>query len=91
MKPQPIYLPNKNYFAWTYEEQTQIKHRVLEAYSKVYMSKLGANTDTLFVDCHGGCGAYIDDKKNLNYGKRRWNVLRMIQFPDRKSGTKILK
>ena len=41
MKPQPIYLPNKNYFAWPYEEQTQIKHRVLEAYSKVYMSKLG--------------------------------------------------
>lgn len=68
MKPQPIYLPNKNYFAWPYEEQTQIKHRVLEAYSKVYISKLGANTDTLFVDCHGGCGVYIDDKKNLNYG-----------------------
>lgn len=28
----------------------------------------GANTDTLFVDCHGGCGVYIDDKKNLNSG-----------------------
>ena len=68
MKPSEVMISDKNYFAWPYEEQTQIKHRVLEAYSKVYMSKLGANTDTLFVDCHGGCGVYIDDKKNLNSG-----------------------
>lgn len=68
MKPKNITLPDKDYFAWHYEEQTKIKHKILEAYSKVYMSKLGKNKDTLFVDCHGGCGAYIDDKNNLSYG-----------------------
>ena len=68
MKPNDITLPNKDYYAWPYEEQTQIKHRVLEAYSKVYMSKLGANTNTLFVDCHGGCGAYLDVNNNIYYG-----------------------
>lgn len=68
MKPTEIQISDKDYFAWPYEEQTKIKHRVLESYSKVYTSKLGINTDTLFVDCHGGCGVYIDEKSNLSYG-----------------------
>ena len=57
MKPSEVMISDKDYFAWSYEEQTQIKHRVIEAYAKVYMSKLGARSNTLFVDCHGGCGA----------------------------------
>lgn len=68
MKPSEVMISGKNYFAWPYEEQTQIKHRVIEAYAKVYMSKLGAKSNTLFIDCHGGCGAYVDENNNLFYG-----------------------
>lgn len=68
MKPSEVMISDKNYFAWPYEEQTQIKHRVIETYAKVYMSKLGARSNTLFVDCHGGCGAYVDQNNNLYFG-----------------------
>ncbi len=68
MKPSEVMVSDKDYFAWRYEEQTQIKHRVIEAYAKVYMSKLGARSNTLFVDCHGGYGVYIDQNKNLYFG-----------------------
>lgn len=67
-KPKEIPIEDKNYFAWPYEEQTQIKHKVLGAYYKVYASKLGAKGNTLFVDCHGGCGAYIIDDSTISYG-----------------------
>ncbi len=63
-KPKSIFIPNKDYFAWEYEEQTRVKHRVLQTYGKIWISKLGAFYDTLFVDCHGGCGAYLDTKTN---------------------------
>lgn len=51
-KPKEISIQNKGYFAWPYEEQTQIKHKVLGLYYKIYASKLGVNSDILFVDCH---------------------------------------
>lgn len=69
MKPEEIQIESKDYFAWTYEEQTKIKHKVLQTYFKIWVSKLGKYSDTLFMDCHGGCGAYIDKATNeLAYG-----------------------
>jgi hypothetical protein len=67
-KPNNINVPGKNFFAWQYEEQTEIKHRVLGAYYKIYTSKLGRSRNTLFFDCHGGCGAYINNDGTLSYG-----------------------
>lgn len=67
-KPKEISIQNKGYFAWPYEEQTQIKHKVLGLYYKIYASKLGVNSDILFVDCHGGCGAYINKDSLVSYG-----------------------
>ena len=68
-KPKPIKLTDKHYFAWEYEEQTKIKHKVLGAYSKVWIAKLGKYNDTMFFDCHAGCGAYIDlISKEVSYG-----------------------
>ena len=68
-KPKNISLKEKNYFAWPYEEQTKVKHKVLGAYSKVWIAKLGKYNDTLFFDCHAGCGAYIDEvTKEISYG-----------------------
>ena len=67
-KPENISIKNQNFFAWRYEEQTKIKHLVLKNYFKVWVSKLGSKNNTLFFDCHGGCGVYIDNKENLSFG-----------------------
>ena len=56
-KPKEVPINGKNYFAWPYEEQTKVKHDVLRAYSRIWISKLGYRSNTLFFDCHGGCGA----------------------------------
>ena len=66
-EPIKINVPNKDYYAWNYEEQTQIKHKVFEAYWKIWVSKLGYYYNTMFMDCHGGCGAYVVDD-NVYYG-----------------------
>lgn len=67
-KPEKIKVPSKDFFAWEYEEQTRIKHKVLQEYFRIYASKLGSRGNTLFFDCHGGCGAYIDTDGSLYYG-----------------------
>lgn len=67
-KPEERAITGKNYFAWNYEEQTHIKHKVLGAYVKIWISKLGAYNNTIFFDCHGGCGAYINKNNIINYG-----------------------
>lgn len=68
-KPKKLPIEGKEYFGWNYEEQTKIKHRVLCAYSKIWISKLGKYNETMFFDCHAGCGAYIDSQTNeVTYG-----------------------
>ena len=68
MKPKEISVVGKDYFAWPYEEQTQIKHKVLKEYAYIWISKLGKYYDIIFFDCHGGCGAYIDAEGTVFYG-----------------------
>lgn len=67
MKPPEIPVIGKDYFAWPYEGQTKIKHKVFGAYWKIWVSKLGCYSDTMFMDCHGGCGAYIEGDE-VSYG-----------------------
>lgn len=67
-KPKEIAIKNKDYFAWEYEEQTKIKHKVLGSYAKIWISKLGLYNNTLFFDCHGGCGVYVDNDGTINDG-----------------------
>lgn len=68
-KPKKIPIDGKSYFGWYYEPQTQIKHRVLGAYAKIWISKLGKYNETMFFDCHAGCGAYIDKTtREITYG-----------------------
>lgn len=67
-KPKETAVNNKTYFAWPYEEQTQVKHKVLCAYSRIWIAKLGCRSNTLFFDCHGGCGAYIKEDGSVYYG-----------------------
>ncbi len=68
-KPVNIQIEGKDYFGWHYEEQTKIKHRVLSAYAKIWISKLGKYNETMFFDCHAGCGVYIDQETNqVSYG-----------------------
>lgn len=63
MKPENIQVADKNYFAWNYEEQTKIKHLVLKEYGRIWLTKLGSMSNTMFFDCHGGCGAYISNNE----------------------------
>ena len=68
-EPQKISIEGKDYFGWHYEEQTKIKHRVLGAYSRIWISKLGKYNNTMFFDCHAGCGAYVDSETGeVSYG-----------------------
>lgn len=67
-KPTKIMVEGKDFFAWPYEKQTQIKHRVLSSYAKIWLSKLGQYKNTIFFDCHGGCGAYIYSNNTIGYG-----------------------
>ena len=68
-KPKNIPIDGQDYFGWYYEEQTKIKHRVLGAYARIWLSKLGCYSDTMFFDCHAGCGAYIDKSTGeVSYG-----------------------
>lgn len=68
-KPKNIPIEGKEYFGWYYEPQTKIKHRVLSTYAKIWISKLGKYRDTMFFDCHAGCGVYIDQEtKEITYG-----------------------
>ncbi len=68
-EPKRISIEGKDYFGWCYEEQTKIKHRVLGAYSRIWISKLGKYNNTMFFDCHAGCGAYIDaETGEVSYG-----------------------
>ncbi len=68
-KPKEISIKDKNFFAWPYEEQTQIKHKVLSYYWRIWVSKLGKYKHTMFMDCHGGCGAYYDSEtESISYG-----------------------
>ena len=69
MKPHETAIAGKDYFAWQYEEQTQVKHKLLAYYWRIWISKLGKYRDTMFMDCHGGCGAYINpDTQEVEYG-----------------------
>lgn len=67
-EPKKIPVQDCDFYAWEYEEQTKIKHLVLSVYYKIYVSKLGQFGDTLFFDCHGGCGAYVEADGTLHYG-----------------------
>lgn len=58
-----------DFFMWDYEEQTKIKHKVLEEYLFVWATKLGSANDIIYYDGFSGCGAYYNSTENeLNYG-----------------------
>ena len=59
-KPEKLYVEGKDYFLWPYEEQTQMKHKVVTDYFKIWATKLGQYHTVYFFDCFGGCGAYLD-------------------------------
>lgn len=67
-KPKQIIIGEYPFYCWNYEGQTEIKHRVIASYSKIWFSKVGSKVSTIFFDCHGGCGAYIDANKVIHLG-----------------------
>ncbi len=60
-KPEKIYIDGYDFYCWKYEEQTKMKHLVLVEYFKVWAQKLGKFHALCYFDCHGGCGAYVDN------------------------------
>ncbi len=66
-KPKKLYVEGKDYFLWPYEEQTQMKHKVVTDYFKIWATKLGQHHIAYFFDCFGGCGAYLE-KETIHYG-----------------------
>ncbi len=64
-----IYKTGYDYFFWNYEEQTKIKHFVVNEYFDKWIKIVGSrNKDLFYFDCHGGSGAYIDEDKKIFYG-----------------------
>lgn len=66
-KPKKYYIDGKDYFLWKYEEQTQMKHKVVTDYFKIWATKLGQYYTVYYFDCFGGCGAYLENEK-IYYG-----------------------
>ena len=66
-KPKKYYIEGKDFFLWKYEEQTQMKHKVVTEYFKLWAKILGKYYKVYYFDCFGGCGAYLDSEK-VYYG-----------------------
>lgn len=66
-KPKKLYIDGKDYFLWKYEEQTQMKHKVVIGYFKLWATILGQYYTVYYFDCFGGCGAYLNGDK-IYYG-----------------------
>lgn len=66
-KPKKLYVEGKDYFLWPYEKQTQMKHKVVMDYFRIWATKLGAYYKVCYLDCFGGCGAYLDNGE-IYYG-----------------------
>lgn len=66
-KPEKLYVEGKDYFLWPYEAQTQMKHKVVTDYFKLWAMILGKYYTVSYFDCFGGCGAYLD-KDTVYYG-----------------------
>lgn len=60
-KPKPIVIDGYDFFFWGYEPQTKMKHLVINEYFKFWTHKLGKFYTPCFFDCHGGCGAYLEN------------------------------
>lgn len=56
--PDIITYQGEPYFAYKYEKQTMIKHKVFESYFDKWVKIVGHNNPLNFVDCFGGCGIY---------------------------------
>lgn len=77
-----------DFYMWDYEEQTKVKHKVLEEYLFVWATKLGSVNDIVYYDGFSGCGAYYNSTSNeLNYGSP---VIAKQQFAQAKRDNKSL-
>jgi len=65
---EKIYLKGYPFFFWKYEEQTKIKHLIFATYFDKWIKILGKRDTLNYFDCFAGCGAYIDENKNIYYG-----------------------
>lgn len=53
---------------WDIEEQTIIKHQVVQDYIDVWIKILGKYNTLSVFDCYGGNGIYLDSKKTTYFG-----------------------
>ncbi|MFW5879809.1 MAG: three-Cys-motif partner protein TcmP [bacterium] len=92
MKPKklPILNADTEIFAWNYEEQTQIKHQVLSEYFKQYAKILGSWRETLYFDCHGGCGVYVKNKELYDGSAILIDKVAQLVFPNCKDKYKVI-
>lgn len=93
-----IYQKNKNnkiekyiyddfdFYMWPYEEQTKVKHKVLQEYLYVWAIKLGSSNDIIYYDGFSGCGAYYNSEEHgLNVGSP---IIAKQQFLRAKRGSR---
>lgn len=52
-----------DFYFWEYEEQTKVKHFVLQEYFDKWVKILGKWNGLNFIDGYGGCGVYIENDK----------------------------
>ena len=67
-KPEKLWVDGKDFFHWKYEQQTEMKHKVVAEYFRVWATMLGQYNKAMFFDCFGGCGAYLDSNGDTRYG-----------------------
>ncbi|EGD51614.1 hypothetical protein TheetDRAFT_1574 [Thermoanaerobacter ethanolicus JW 200] len=68
MANRKIYMEGYPFYFWEIKEHTKVKHRVLAEYFDKYVKIVGKHHNINYIDCFGGCGAYIDEKQNIYFG-----------------------
>lgn len=76
------------FYCWKYEEQTEVKHKVLIEYIDKWIKILGLYKTLNYIDGYGGCGAYTKDGKEVFYGSPI-EVAKVIDKNSKKLGRNV--
>ncbi|SFE61385.1 three-Cys-motif partner protein [Thermoanaerobacter thermohydrosulfuricus] len=68
MANEKKYIEGYPFYFWEIKDHTKVKHRVFAEYFDKYVKIVGEHHNINYIDCFGGCGAYIDEKQNIYFG-----------------------
>lgn len=68
MANKKVYIKGYPFYFWEIKDHTKVKHRVFADYFDKYVKIVGKHHNINYIDCFGGCGAYIDENQDIYFG-----------------------